>query len=568
MRRIALALTVLGMMFGVVLPSRIVEAAPGDVDTTPLTLPASVASLTSKSSFDDGRGGMYLFFADSSTLSVVRVDSAGTVNTDFGTAGVASVALASADSLSYRVSTMPVTGASWIVVEDSAADTVHLLSLSGSGTFGSPVAVDTTPVTDSCYGAGNTGIVNPNPYPRRNGGVWITWFCSIPSPDPVPSPAQLTAYDNTGTYEAAIGVVDIEDPAGTGATCATLSRTVADPTGSASAELLIFRVLHAAQSAGGDCISSGRYASTIASSYSGIDLLSIDSTGTVVRSAVTLAAGVPAIDISGLMIDPGGRILALTRELSNTSQGGVLRFGADRTVDTSIGTDGYLPLTLPSAAGADATGTRLEFLGLVTTPDEVLFAVGIPDSFGIRCSGTWTLELGYQVCMLSLASGWLAEWGAAGIGDAVLIERTNAAASCPPVLYGGKGVDSNGRARLLSYAQDGSPSLNLWQPVEGVTGGGVGGTGSGGFTSDTGGAPSTGDGLSTIEQPTATTTTVAETTTTAADTTTTVADETTTTVSTDPADTTLPATGGAAPVAIAVLLAGVGSMLVLRRRTA
>ena len=569
MRRFSLAVALIGTLTAVVLPSRIVEAAPGDVDSTAVNLPAAVAALTAKGSFDDGRGGMYLLFADATTLSVVRLDSAGTVDANFGTAGVASTALSSGDSLSYKVSTMPVTGAAWIAAEDFATQANSLVSLSGSGTLGSPVTIDMTPIMDSCYGAGNTGRATPNPYPRRNGGIWMTWTCSIPSPDPVATPVRLTAFDNTGTYEAAIGVVDIEDPAGTGATCATFSRSVADPTGSGTAdELLIFRVLHAAQSSGGDCISTSRYGSTVASSYAGLDLVSVDSSGAISRVAMPLAASVPSISIAGAMVDPGGRLVVLSSELSNPSNGGVLRLGTDRAVDTSIGTDGYLALSLPAVAGADGTGTRTEFLGLVTTADEVLFAVGIPDSFLINCSGTWTFEFGYQVGMLSLTSGWLSGWGTAGIGEPVLIQRANAPASCPPVFFGGKGVDANGRARLLSYAQDGSPTLNLWEPVAAVTGGGIGGTGSGGFTSDTGGAPSVGDGLSTIQQPTVTTTTVAETTTTVAETTTTVAPETTTTLSTEPAEATLPATGGSTPVAIAVLLAGVGSILVLRRRTA
>lgn len=562
-------MTLIGMLTAVALPARIVEAAPGDVDSTPVTLPAAVSSLSAMGSFDDGRGGMYLFFADTTTLSVIRVDSAGTLDANFGTAGVATTALASADSRGYRVSTMPVTGASWISAEDSFNDIYSLVSLSGSGTLGSAIAINTTPITDDCFGAGNPGTAYPTPYPRRNGGVWMTWSCVIPGPSPSASPVRLTAFDNTGTYDSAIGVVNIEDPAGTGATCATVSRTIADPTGAGTAdELLIFRVLHAAQSAGGDCISTSRFGSTVAPSYAGLDLVSVDSAGAITRAAVPLAGGVPSIDISGGMVDPGGRLVLLSRELSNPTNGGVLRLGTDRAVDTSIGTDGYLALTLPAAAGADATGTRTEFLGLVTTADEVLYAVGVPDSFGISCSGTWTLELGYQVGMLSLASGWLSGWGTAGIGESVLIQWTNAPAACPPVFFGGKGVDSNGRARVLSFAQDGSPTLNLWESVSGVTGGGIGGTGSGGFTNDTGGAPSTGDGLSTIQQPTVTTTTVPETTTTVAETTTTVAAETTTTVSSEPAETTLPATGGSTPIAIAVLLAGVGSILVLRRRTA
>lgn len=563
MRRGTHLLTLIGLLAAVLLPSRIVEAAPGDVDSATVNLPASVATLTAKGSFDDGRGGMYLFFADATTLSVVRLDSAGTVDANFGTAGLASTALASADSLSYRVSTTPVTGAAWIVVENYATQVNSLVSLSSSGTLGSPVTIDMTPILDSCYGAGNTGTAQPNPYPRRNGGLWMTWTCSIPSPDPVATPVRLTAFDNTGTYEAAIGVVDVEDPAGTGATCATVSRSVADPTGSGTAdELIIFRVLHAAQSSDGDCISTSRYGSTIASSYTGLDLVSVDSSGAVTRVAMPLAASVPSIAIAGAIVDPGGRLVVLSSELSNPSNGGVLRLDTDGAVDASIGADGYLALSLPAVAGADGIGTRTEFLGLVTTADEVLFAVGIPDNFRISCAGTWTFEFGYQVGMLSLTSGWLSGWGTAGIGEPVLIQRSNAPVSCPPVFFGGKGVDANGRARLLSYAQDGSPTLNLWEPVAAVTGGGSGGTGTGGYTSDTGGEPSVGDGLSTIEQPTVTTTTS----TTVAETTTTVP-ETTTTVAGDPSDVQLPATGSATPVAIAVMLVAVGALATLRRRS-
>ncbi len=509
-----------------------VNAAAGDVTSSTFTPPSAVSSATLRLSITDGAGGSYQAYSQGQTVSLIRVLPSGASDSAFNSGTPVSIALPTALQSSgnfvVRGTNNPASNSWWLLTASQTYTNNSIMGLTltvgtraGATTFTKNITGSS--IVAKCAGlvSGATEFQSPTLYPRRDGGAWLAVMCAT-SVD-VTAATVLIPLTATGDFDSSAQAVSASATNGSSHTCFISSTTVADPTSKAPApELWIIRIEHNYQESGrcrtntSGSTNGTPHTSLIASSFGALGALAVAADGTVTRTALP---GTNPLQPTGSRIDPGGRMVFLASELTDSTKVYMSRLKADGSLDTSIGTSGYLPLNT-GALPSGAIGVRASLVGVVTTADRVYFAVLLTDNEvnSYTNSSTTLRTHGFRMGLVSPASGWVSSFGTNGIGTRVTTALPENWFSQGKTTSTGSSVNSEGQPVVFTFGET-ETKYNVWSAISGVTGGGEGGTGLGGATTDTGGAPSAGSADSSSQTATTTTTT----TTTIAATTTTVA---------------------------------------------
>jgi outer membrane protein OmpA-like peptidoglycan-associated protein len=468
-----------------------VSAASGDVTSTPFTAPAAVSGQTLVSSFADSTGGTFQVYRSGQTLTMIRIKQDGSVDSTFGGSGTVSIGvpsqLASSGSMRAVGQTNPKTSTWWVAVSVSGGieqitNSIDVALTAGSltGTVAVNKSVAASSIVADCASvtAGSTKYQSTRLQSRRDGGIWLWVTCATVS-NPVASQA-LIPLDKAGDKDSAASVVNSYASHGGDGNCA-YTTLVSDPTSVAPApELWIVRTEYTKT----ECTFS-----PTASEITALSALTVSNTGTITRTQLTTAK----LLANAVRIDPGGRPVFLTTDVDDNSKVNISRLKTDGSLDTSVGTNGFLLLdTGPLPTGANHL--FVSFAGLVTTENRVYFAIQLYDT-EIRSytNATTPRTHGFRMALAAPAIGWATTYGTGGIGQRHTTVLAEDSFGKGLIQVTGVTVDSIGRPLNFTFS-DSAASYNVWSAIAGATGGGEGGTGLGGFTRDTGGAPSLGSG--------------------------------------------------------------------------
>jgi outer membrane protein OmpA-like peptidoglycan-associated protein len=492
MRKITPFLLAASLIGGVLaLTTTPVNAASGDVTSTAFTAPASVSGQTLKTAFADSTGGSYQIFQSGQTLTMIRIKQDGSVDSAFGGSGTVLIAvpsqLQSSGALRAVGATNPKTSTWWVSVsgtgQDGPTDTndVALTSgtLQGTNIINKSVTAATIIAQCASFTAGTIKYQAPSVTVRRNGGAWVSAVC-MTSADAVASQVFIPLTSSGDPDASAASFGSAVSYGGTG-NCGRIA-TIADPTSVAPApELWITRTEFTRDKCGLEPAASEIHA---------VSVLAVSNDGTIVRTQLSTSK----LIVNGVRIDPGGRPVFLTKDAGDNSKLFMSRLKTDGSLDTTVGTDGFLSLDT-GALPAGANYLTATFAGVVTTEDRVYFVIQLSDSEIelYQNNSTTPRTHGYRMALAAPAVGWAPTYGTGGIGQRHTTVLAENAFSLGRFAATGSTVDSTGRPVNFTFT-DSTTSYNVWATIAGATGGGEGGTGLGGFTRDTGGAPSLGSG--------------------------------------------------------------------------
>lgn len=489
------------------LPTAHATSAAGSVTSTPLAPPAAVNGLTLKGVVSARDGGMYYGYQNASgnNYTLVKQKADGTFDTTFAGTGSATVTGLNVTGGAFTNRAFRLTSdlnGRWWAVSTSFGVTGPVAQVStGTQTAATVATTEFTAamLAPKCAAAFPTstasswGIQNVMILPKRTSGAWMSFLCSAQGGVEPSNATAVLPLKSDLTIDTSVTPIGMSAAWGATSTCILAAGAVADPTGAAGTpEMWVFRQMHNKQT-GGICDLNGFTAAQV----SGYDVLQISSTGSVSRFAIASAGDATDGQFSG-RLDPGGRFIFSGASYADSSKLIMGRINANGTLDTTVGTNGYLTLSA-GAAPAGALTVRATVAGLITTANSVYMAVQLFDSTqnNYSCQGSNQVTFGWRMALVSLTSGFVSSFGTNGVGSRVTI---TASESMGCTFYtGGSSVALDGTPRNITAASSGF-TYNTWQTVADATGGSEGGTGTGGYTKDTGGAPSKGEST-----PTATT---------------------------------------------------------------
>lgn len=500
MRRFIPLATAIASIAGVItLSSSVANAAPGDVTTTNVAVPAALQGLTVASVTSARDGGMYFAYTSGDDYKMFKTKPDGTQDTTFGANGIATiVGFTGAKRLSL---TSDVNGKWWGAMHPNNGNTTARFF--GGGPTGDTANNWTiTPSTFEPYCASTYPTISAASWtaqnfrilPRRTSGFWVQYTCTAFSGSSqilTEGMWTLTAFTNTGVRDSAVASVGASNALSSTGVC-FLNNFIVDPAAPASApEIYLARTEHTSKLNG---ICQMNTSTITAAQITGYSIVSVASSGSTTTKLIASNGDATDGSIAG-RVDPGGRLVLFNTNLANTSTMSVRRVKTDGTLDTTVGTNGVLTLSI-GAAPAGQAYVSAGAVGLITTPTKVYFAVQLNDRTAAinMCNSTTPFTWGWRTVIVSPADGILTSYGTAGVGTRTFITAPENTV-CTSNISGGASVDTLGQSRNVRF-ENGVAKFDVWAAPTGANGGGEGGTGSGGATTDTGGAPSKGNGSS------------------------------------------------------------------------
>ena len=497
MRRfIRLAVAVATMTGVIAITSSAANAAPGDVTTTNVAVPAALQGLTVASVTSARDGGMYFAYTSGDDYKMFKTKPDGTQDTTFGANGIATiVGFTGAKRLTL---TSDVNGKWWGAMYPNNGNTTA--KLFGGGPTGDTANNWTiTPSTFEPYCASTYPTISAASWtaqnfrilPRRSSGFWVQYTCTAfggSSQILTEGMWTLTAFTNTGVRDSAVASVGASNALSSTGMC-FLNNFIVDPAAPASApEIYLARTEHTSKLNG---ICQTNTSTITAAQITGYSIVSVASSGSTTTKLIASNGDATDGSIAG-RVDPGGRLVLFNTNLANTSTMSVRRVKTDGTLDTTVGTNGVLTLSI-GAAPAGQAYVSAGAVGLITTPTKVYFAVQLNDRTAATnmCNSTTPFTWGWRTVIVSPADGILTSYGTAGVGTRTFITAPENTV-CTSNISGGASVDTLGQSRNVRF-ESGRAKLDIRAAPTGANGGGEGGTGSGGATTDTGGAPSKGE---------------------------------------------------------------------------